>query len=294
MDLGETVRSETWGNVHPFRINNPAKIKLLGEPKLSHLFEMANPNSGSSSPITHTSSPNGHQFHERSHTFDVIEERVDSGFNSIRRLGRKKTKSAPTTFQEWSLPSRPYLEYVRQLLAAGWSNLQDLDEYLLNETAQQGLVVSVLDITQAEAGEATKRWPDIHNELDLKRFMEAPKGEDVKARLYMAEYQGCPASGLIETLGGALKLDPRFFQWSIHSKGHVFTPSQRHRAPYVSLGFGVLDASTPRKTDAERFKVLVYIQVKLRLKSEARSTSDKCCSQTLMAKDGLVRQPSVC
>jgi hypothetical protein len=245
---------------------------------------MANPNSGSSSPITHPSNPNGHQFPQRSHTFEVVEQRIDSGFKSIRSLKRRKTKSVPTTFQEWSLPSRPYLEYVRQLVAAGWSNLQDLDTYLLNETAQDGLVVSVLDIT---VDAATKRWPDINSELDLKRFMEAPNRDGVSVRLYMAEYQGEPASGLIETLGGGLKLDPRFFQWSIHSKGHVFTPSQRHRAPYVSLGFGVLDASTPRKTDAERFKVLVYIQVCLR--SEPASIPNISRSRTQKAQDGLVR-----
>ena len=159
----------------------------------------------------------------------------------------------------------------------------------MNETAQDGLVVSVLDITQDAS---TKRWPDINNELDLKRFMEAPNRDGVSVRLYMAEYQGSPASGLIETLGGGLKLDPRFFQWSIHSKGHVFTPSQRHRAPYVSLGFGVLDASTPRTTDAEKFKVLVYIQV--RSESEEGSTSNVYCSQTRMARDGLVRQLHIC
>jgi hypothetical protein len=221
---------------------------------------MANPNTASSSPVAHHLNSNVHQHPERSHTFDVVEQRIDSGFKSIKSFARRKTKSSPTSLQEWALPSRPYLEYVRQLIAAGWSNLQDLDDYLLNETAQDGLVVSVLDITRDAV---TKRWPDIHNELDLKRFMEAPNRDGVTVRLYMAEYQGCPASGLIETLGGCLKLDPRFFQWSIHSKGHVFTPSMRHRVPYVSLGFGVLDASTPRTTDAEKFKVLVYIQVRL-------------------------------
>jgi hypothetical protein len=149
---------------------------------------------------------------------------------------------------------------VRQLVAAGWSNLEDLDNYLSsNEAIQEGLVVSVLDIRQDST---TKRWPDIAHELDLKKFMEAPNRDGVDVRLYMAEYQGDPASGLIETLGGALKLDPRFWQWAIHSKGHFFTPSQRHNAAFVSLGFGVLDASTPSRTDAERFKVLVYIQVR--------------------------------
>jgi hypothetical protein len=219
---------------------------------------MAGPISASSSPIEHPSSPNGNPLHERSHTFDLVEQRIDSGFNSLRGFTRRNRKSTHNTVQEWGLPNRPYLEYVRQLVAAGWSNLQDLDAYLLNETAQDDLVVSVLDIT---VDATTKRWPDIHNELDLKGFMEAPNRDGVSVRLYMAEYQGEPASGLIETLGGGLKLDPRFFQWSINSKGHVFTPSQRHRAPYVNLGFGVLDASTPRKTDAQKFKVLVYIQV---------------------------------
>lgn len=76
----------------------------------------------------------------------------------------------------------------------------------------------------------------------------------------MAEYQGNPDAQLIEIFGSSLKLDPRFFQWSIHDSGHVFTPSQRHRAPYLSLGFGILDTRTEQKTDAERFKVLVYIQ----------------------------------
>jgi hypothetical protein len=221
---------------------------------------MAGPSSGSSSPIAHPSDPNGHRIPEQRNTFDVVEQRIDSGFKSIRSFTQRNRKSTHTSLQLWGLPSRPYLEYVRQLVAAGWSNLQDLDNYLMNEIAQDGLIVSVLDITQDAA---TKRWPDIDNELDLKRFMEAPNRDGVSVRLYMAEYQGNPASGLIETLGGGLKLDPRFFQWSIHSKGHVFTPSQRHKAPYVSLGFGVLDASTPRTTDAERFKVLVYIQVRL-------------------------------
>ncbi|KAH8748794.1 hypothetical protein BGZ57DRAFT_144085 [Hyaloscypha finlandica] len=216
-----------------------------------------NLDTATSPPIVHHSNPNSHQHPERTHTFGVVEQRIDSGFKSIKSFARRKTKSSPTSLQEWALPSRPYLEYVRHLIAAGWSNLQDLDDYLLNETAQAELVVSVLDITQDGA---PKRWPDIHNELDLKRFMESPNRGGVSVRLYMAEYQSCPASGLIETLGGGLKLDPRFFQWSIHSKGHVFTPSMRHRAPYVSLGFGLLDASTSRTTDAEKFKVLVYIQ----------------------------------
>jgi hypothetical protein len=248
-----------------------------------------NLDTATSPPIVHHSNPNSDQHPERTHTFGVVEQRIDSGFKSIKSFTRRKTKSSPTSLQEWALPSRPYLEYVRQLIAAGWSNLQDLDDYLLNETAQAELVVSVLDITQDGA---PKRWPDIHNELDLKRFMESPNRGGVSVRLYMAEYQSCPASGLIETLGGGLKLDPRFFQWSIHSRGHVFTPSMRHRAPYVSLGFGVLDASTARTTDAEKFKVLVYIQV--RSMSKVRATSNFPRSRTRMGTDGLVSWLRIC
>jgi hypothetical protein len=245
---------------------------------------MANSESTPSSPITNYPTSNGHQLPERSHTFDIVEDRIDSGFKSIKSFARRKTKSTSASLQEWALPSRPYLEYIRQLIAAGWSNLQDLDDYLLNETAQDGLVVSVLDITQ---NATKKRWPDIHNELDLKKFMEAPNRDGVSVRLYMAEYQGCPASGLIETLGGGLNLDPRFFQWSIHKKGHVFTPSQRHRLPFINLGFGVLDAATPNTTDAEKFKVLVYIQV--RQTAQDDSASNKHCSLTKTGTDGLVR-----
>jgi len=286
------VTSEPRNNVSPPRIAAPQKNNTIPwtTQALEPLPRMANNlDTATSPPIVHHSNPNSHQHPERTHTFGVVEQRIDSGFKSIKSFARRKTKSSPTSLQEWALPSRPYLEYVRQLIAAGWSNLQDLDDYLLNETAQAELVVSVLDITQDGA---PKRWPDIHNELDLKRFMESPNRGGVSVRLYMAEYQSCPASGLIETLGGGLKLDPRFFQWSIHSKGHVFTPSMRHRAPYVSLGFGLLDASTSRTTDAEKFKVLVYIQV--RSMSKVRATSNFPRSRMRMGTDGLVSWLRIC
>lgn len=206
----------------------------------------------------HDAPANGHGLPHRSNTIDVVEHRIDSGFKSIKGFARRKGRSTHTSLQDWELPDSPYHRYVHDLVAAGWTNLRDLGDYLGRETAQQGLIVSVLDIGDDAP---TKRWPDILNEVDLKNFMDLHKRDETNVRLYLAEYQGQPSAVLIETLGSALKLDPRFFQWSIHSKGHVFTPSQRHRAPYVSLGFGVLDSSTSRKTDAEKFKVLVYIQV---------------------------------
>ena len=150
---------------------------------------------------------------------------------------------------------------------------------------QQGLVISVLDISDDFQ---QKRWQDMNNTLDLRRFLDGKNRDGAKIRLYMAEYQGEPSASVIETFGSALTLDPRFFQWAIHSKGHVFTPSQRHRAPYVSLGFGVLNASTPSTTDAEKFKVLVYIQVSVSNEITQVPLAYLFCSLTKTVVDGRV------
>jgi hypothetical protein len=123
---------------------------------------------------------------------------------------------------------------------------------------REGLIVSVLDIL---SDSKRKQWPEMYNELELKNFISTQSRNGVKVRFYMAEYQGNPSPALIETLGSSLNLDPRFFQWIIHNKGHIFTPSQRHNAPYLALGFGVLKETTVSVTDAEKFKVMVYIQV---------------------------------
>jgi hypothetical protein len=197
----------------------------------------------------------------RSHTIDAIDHRIDSQFDGLKRW--RKNKTTHLSLQEWEQRNlrQPYHEYVHQLVAAGWDDLSDLDLYMTTAPTQQpGLVISVLDI---ENGFRKKRWPEIHNEHELKEFMSKGKGPEAKVRLYLAEYSRCPATCIIEAFGGALKLDPRFFNWSIQTKGHVFTLSQRYRAPYTALGFGVLvdtSTATPRKTDAERFKVLIYIR----------------------------------
>jgi hypothetical protein len=90
--------------------------------------------------------------------------------------------------------------------------------------------------------------------------LDGQSREGVKVRLYMVEQKGNVAAGVIEAFGGSLSLDPRFFQWSIGTSKRVFSPSERHRARFMSLGFGILDALTDNKTDVEKFKVLVYIQ----------------------------------
>jgi hypothetical protein len=182
----------------------------------------------------------------------------ESGFRrSLRRRWRAATR------EDWEQPTvrKPYHEYVHQLVEAGWENLRDLDDYMSEgQGTEPGapIVISVLDISDESQ---LKEWPVISNEHDLSGFMNSQSREGVKVRLYMAEYSGRPRAASIEAFGSFFKLDPRFFKLAINSPGHVFTPAQRHRAPFVSIGFGVLNESTSSRTDAEKFKVLVYIQV---------------------------------
>lgn len=194
----------------------------------------------------------------RSHTIDIVEHRIDSGFKSIRSFTRRNRKADHLSLQDWNPPDRPYREYVRQLVDAGWISLRELEDYM-GQPAQHDpeFMITVLDISHDTK---TTRHRDLHNERELKEFMDTHNRINSKVRLYVAEYQDWPSPMLIETLGAGLKLDPRFFQWCTHSKGHDFRPSQRHRAPYISLGFGILDSSRPGTTDADQFKVMIYIQ----------------------------------
>lgn len=178
----------------------------------------------------------------------------------IRRWRHRKSTFASQ--QDWVQPERkPYHEYIHKLLAAGWDNLRDLDNYMSNGQVPgpgEALIVSVLDISKEHT---LKQWPDVTSENDLSAFVKGTSREGQEIRIYLAEYKRSPSPNVIEAFGSAFKLDPRFFNWVINSKGHVFTPSQRHRAPYVSLGFGVLDkTSTISKTAAEKFKVQIYVQ----------------------------------
>ena len=176
---------------------------------------------------------------------------------SVRRRWRKEVK------QEWTQPivRGTYHEYVHELVEAGWENLRDLDNYMSagqRAGPNRPLIISVLDISN---NSQLKVWPVIPDENGLSSFMKQQTRDGVKARLYMAEYPDCPRASTIEAFGGAFKLDPRFFKLAINSPGHVFTPAQRHRAPFVSIGFGVLNGNTDSRTNAEKFNVLVYAQV---------------------------------
>lgn len=222
---------------------------------------MASPPQHPTSPTSSNDDPprNEHEFRPppRANTFDVFENRVETGFKTFKSLTRGGRKSTHTSLQDWSVKEGPYRRYVRELVTAGWSNLQDLDDYLRQPAAPHNEVVSVLDITAGKK----HNYQDLKTNFDLKNFLASNKKPTDTIRVYMAEYDRLPSAELIGAFGSSLRLDPRFFQWSIHSKGHIFTPSQRHRAPYVSMGCGVLNASTETITDVEKFKVLIYVQV---------------------------------
>ncbi|MCJ1357828.1 MAG: hypothetical protein MMC33_007824 [Icmadophila ericetorum] len=183
-------------------------------------------------------------------------------FKGLSKFSRRAQRSKHNTLQinpSWEQPPesrKPYHSYVHDLIEAGWDHLRPLDRYMGVDTEDAALVISILDITDDNT---SHRWPDIHDGLRLKEFMDKTSRTGVKVRLYLAEQQGDMAAGVMEALGGSLDLDPRFFQSSIHGSGHGLTASERHRAPYISLIFGLPVLSTPSRTDAEKTKVSIYI-----------------------------------
>ena len=180
-------------------------------------------------------------------------------FNPKPRTGTKSTLQAYTGWEQSSCKRRPYHQYVHDLVYGGWDNLKTLDNYLCTDIEDQELVISVLDIT---TDFQRRQWPEIHDRAVLKKFLDEQKTNrrDVKVRLYMAEQRGDLAAGVMEAFGSGLDLDARFFQWSLRDSKRVLSPSEHHRAPFVSIGFGVPKVQTPSRTDAEKFKVTVYVK----------------------------------
>lgn len=147
---------------------------------------------------------------------------------------------------------------MHKLVEAGWDNLKPLDDYMCQDVEDKDLVISVLDILD---GDVLKRHNDYHDEAELKTFLHNDKRDGVKVRLVLAEQQGPGlSSGVMEALGGSLKLDPRFFQWNIFGNQHLLSPSERHRAPFTSIGFTVPKERTQATTDTEFFRVSIYVQ----------------------------------
>lgn len=182
------------------------------------------------------------------------------GIHLLSRKSRKAAKSSLQPYQGWEQPSenrRPYHQYVHDLVQGDWDILRPLDEYMGVDVEDQELVISVLDITDTSQ---LQRQPDIHDGLALKKFLDEGKPAHVKVRLYMAEQQGDFAAGVMEALGSSLDLDPRFFQSGLRGNKHVLAASEHHRAPFTSVSFGVPRLSTPLRTDAEKFKVMIYVK----------------------------------
>ena len=181
------------------------------------------------------------------------------GLKAFSRKSRKATKSSLQEYTGWEqppAPRRPYHQYVHDLVQGGWDNLRPLVDYMNVDIEDQELVISVLDISE---NFKSKRWPDIHDGLVLKNFLDADNRSGVKVRLYLAEQKGSLAAGVMEAFGSSLNLDPRFFQWSIRGNKRSLAPSELHKAPYISMGFGIPKLSTPSRTDAESFRVTIYV-----------------------------------
>ena len=189
-----------------------------------------------------------------------IQPKVE-GIQQLSRKSRKATKNSLQPYQGWEQPPEsnrePYHQYIHELVEAGWDSLKFLDDYMGKDVEDEELVISVLDITEDNQ---RRPWPDMHDYTVLKKFLDEQGREGAKVRLYMAEQKGPLSAGVMEAFGSSLNLDPRFFQWSIKGNKHILEPSARHRAPFTSIGFGVPKLSTPSVTDAEKFKVTIYVK----------------------------------
>ena len=173
-------------------------------------------------------------------------------------FSRKLRTRDESILPRWEMrPRQPYHDYVHQLVEAGWDNLKPLDNYMGQNSEDKDLVVSVLDISKDNR---LHRWPDIFDEAQLRHFLTSVDRENAQVRLFMAEQSGNLASGVMDAFGTALKLDPRFFQWNVQGHRHLLTPSVRHRAPFTSIGFTVLNTSTPSTVDTEFFRISYYVK----------------------------------
>jgi hypothetical protein len=179
------------------------------------------------------------------------------GLQKLSNKKRQRTLDNLQRYHGWELNGRgPYHEYVHGLYQAGWTNLKELDEYLCQDYEDRNLTISILDFTDTEI----KRYDDLHDDLQLQKFISQTDYEGVKCRLYLAEQKGNLASSVMETLGSNLKLDPRWLQWHVKGSKQLMSPAARHRAPYTALAFRLLDPDGFSKTDTESFRVSLYVQ----------------------------------
>jgi hypothetical protein len=230
---------------------------------------MAQPATDSSATTQpHTALPNTEPILETpstrySATNTRYQKQKPKGFKKFLRKSRQSTRNTLQKWPGWEVEGRePYHDYIHRLVEAGWDNLASLDQYMAEDREDDGLIVSVLDISEDFE---LRAFPDIRDEVSLKLFIKDQSRERSRVRFYMAEQRGTLASGVIEALGSGLKLDPRFFHWNLFGNEHLMSPSERHRAPYSSIGFKVLKNRGPTemssaKTASDVFTVSTYIQ----------------------------------
>jgi len=179
----------------------------------------------------------------------------------IRKFSRKRRQTTISTLQRclsWEAKGRaPYHEYVHRLVEAGWDNLKDLDEYMSRDYEDKNLIISIVDFTETLE---RKRREDLHDVASLHKFLAEESREGVRVRLYLAEQRGSPSSAVMEAFGSNLRLDPRFFQWNISGSKNLLSPGDRHRAPFTSIGFTVLNRGTGTMTETSFFRITIYVQ----------------------------------
>ncbi|MCJ1474964.1 hypothetical protein MMC13_003624 [Lambiella insularis] len=180
-----------------------------------------------------------------------------------KKFSRKKRQATGSSVQQWTSGwetkgRSPYHEYIHRLVDAGWDNLKAIDNHMIRNYEDRDLIVSVVDILNDYT---LKRGIEIRDVPALSRFLSEESRDGIMVRLYLAEQRGkWPSSALIDAFGTRLRLDPRFFQWNINGRNNLMSPADRHRAPFTSIGFTVLDPSTPKATDTFFFRTTIYIQ----------------------------------
>ncbi|PMD12187.1 hypothetical protein NA56DRAFT_613792 [Hyaloscypha hepaticicola] len=179
---------------------------------------------------------------------------------------QKHDASAAATNFTTATASHPvrgsYHDYIGLLCRAGWDNLKELDTYMSQDIASEDLVISTIDIM---ANRSTRRWPDIHNDIELKRQLYENTRDDTQVRLYLVEQRGLLAPGIIEAFGSSLCLDPRFFMSALR-KGentrleHVLSPSQQYRLPFLSIPFSIPKKLVRDLKNSEFFGMFMHVQ----------------------------------
>ena len=188
-----------------------------------------------SAPLPHSATLNPELYEVKS--LNVKEHELIHEGAKAKRFGRKDkraTHASIHTSHLWELARKPYHNYVHSLVRAGWDDLTEFDSYMSTapKKIEQPLIISVLDITEDLQ---CKRWPDIHDELSLDSFLHEGSRDGVEVRLYMVEQEGGFSASIMEAFGSSLRLDPRFFQEIITGNESSLTPSQRHRAPFITI-----------------------------------------------------------